>query len=187
MGDQQQTAELTNRRRQTQRWAAWAAACASALVANSALAGEAERAAASPAAVDQADLAPRTELEAAAQALIAPIAQRHVVRGADGGLNLWLLSDLAFEKAVAEARRAISAKRPLRGSFALENWTYVDADRSGLMDLVGGTAPRRLRLTRHLHGVLMEVQDGADASESPRWLPPFRPQANPLMHGAMLR
>lgn len=135
----------------------------------------------------QAALAPKTELEAAAQALIAPIAQRHVVRGAEGGLELWLISDVAFEKAVAEVRRTISTKRVLRGTFTLEKWTYVDSDRSGLLELAGGSSPRRLRLTRHLQGVLLEVQDGAGADEAPRWLPPFRPQAQPLLHGPMLR
>lgn len=132
-------------------------------------------------------LTPRTELEAAAQELLLPVTGRHVVRAADGGLELWLISDLPFEKSVAELRRAISSKRALRGGFSLQNWTYVDADRSGLLELVGGSAPRRLRLTRHLQGALLQVQDGADADEAPRWLPPFRPQALPLLHGAVNR
>lgn len=174
MGSAQQTAEWAGHGRTAKRWAAIACGLATVLEA-------------APAHAQEPGLGAKTELEAAAQALIAPIAQRHVVRGAEGGLELWLISDVAFEKAVAEARRSISTKRPLHGAFSLEKWTYVDADRSGLMELVGGSAPRRLRLTRHLHGVLLEVQDGADASEAPRWLPPFRPQAQPLMHGAMLR
>lgn len=174
MGRAQRAAEFVGRGRAARRLALIAAAWGTALVSGSAVAVE-------------SDVAPKTELEAAAQALIAPIAQRHVVRSAEGGVELWLISDVAFEKAVAEARRTISTKRALQGAFTLEKWTYVDADRSGLMELVGGSMPRRLRLTRHLHGVLLEVQDGADASEAPRWLPPFRPQAQPLMHGAMLR
>lgn len=134
-----------------------------------------------------AALAPRTELEASAQELLTPITGRHVLRSPDGGLELWLISDQPFEKSVAELRRAISAKRSLRGGFTLQNWTYVDADRSGLLELAGGSAPRRLRLTRHLQGSLLQIQDGADGSEAPRWLPPFRPQAAPLFHGALNR
>ncbi len=134
-----------------------------------------------------AALAPRTELEAAAQELLAPVTGRHVLRSPDGGLELWLISDQPFEKSVAELRRAISAKRSLRGGFSLQSWTYVDADRSGLLELAGGSAPRRLRLTRHLQGSLLQIQDGADAAEAPRWLPPFRPQAVPLFHGALNR
>lgn len=132
-------------------------------------------------------VAPRTEMEAAAHELLTPVVSRLVLRSADGGLELWLISDRPFESAVAELRRAISAKRALRGGFALQGWTYVDADRSGLLELVGGGAPRRLRLTRHLQGSLLQIQDGADASEAPRWLPPFRPQAQPLTHGALNR
>lgn len=180
MGRTQQTAKST-------RW--WRVMAQVGLVAalGAGLATGRSAVAAVPQDASQAALAPQSELEAAAQSLLAPLAQRHVVRDAEGGLVLWLISDMAFEKAVAEVRRTISTKRTLRDAFTLENWTYVDADRSGLLELAGGSAPRRLRLTRHLHGVLLEVQGGADASEAPRWLPPFRPQAAPLMHGPMVR
>ena len=59
-----------------------------------------------------AALAPRTELEAAAQELLAPVTGRHVLRSPDGGLELWLISDQPFEKSVAELRRAASASSP---------------------------------------------------------------------------
>ncbi len=165
------------------RWNAAAKAGAAAALAAAGVALGPSTAAAEP----PADLAPRSELEAAAQELIQPVRGRHVQRSPDGGLELWLITDKPFEQSVAELRRAISSKRSLRGMFTLQNWTYVDADRSGLLELVGGSSPRRLRLTRHLQGSLLQIADGADSSEAPRWLPPFRPQALPLLHGPLNR
>lgn len=130
---------------------------------------------------------PATAQESAAAVLVTPLQQRHVVRNSDGGYDVWLLGGLEFEKTIEVARKAISAKRILFGSLRLERWTPIEADKTVLVDLTGGARPWRLRLSRHLTGSMVEIEDAGDPEQAPRWTPPFRPQPIFLLHGPVLR
>ena len=131
--------------------------------------------------------APRTEVEAAAQELVAPIQRRLTVRNDSGGYDVWLLTALNFEKATEAVRVAISSKRLFSNKFKMERWTYLEPDRSYLIDVSGGSRPYRLRLTRHMTGSLIEVQDAGEAADAPLWTPTYRAQPVLLPHGAIGR
>lgn len=126
---------------------------------------------------------PRTEVEAAARAVVEPVERRLVVRGETGTYDVWLVSGLDFDQAVESARRAISSKQRFGQGFFIERWTWLEPDRSYLVDLGGGTRPWRMRLTRHLTGSLLEVLGAGEAAEAPRWTPPYRPRPVLLTHG----
>lgn len=132
-------------------------------------------------------VAPATAHEAAAAVLVAPLQMRAVIRNGDGGYDVWLQGNMEFEKTIETARKAITAKRALFGTLRLERWTPIDADKTVLVDLVGGERPWRLRLSRHLTGSMVEIEEAGDAEQAQRWTPPFRPQPVYLLHGPVLR
>lgn len=131
--------------------------------------------------------APKDDAEAAAAEWVGPLEQRHVVRNGDGGLDVWLIGAAKFDDAVEAVRRALSAKKALQGGWRVDKWTYLEPDRSYLLDLSGSDMPLRMRLTRHLTGSLIELQQAGVAAEAPRWTPPFRPLPVLLLHGSAAR
>jgi len=138
-------------------------------------------------AAEPSPTAPRTEIEAAAQELVAPVQKRLTVRNDGGGYDVWLLTALDFEKTTEAVRVAISSKRLFSNKFRMDRWTYLEPDRSYLIDVVGASRPYRLRLTRHVTGSLLEVQDAGEAADAPRWTPTYRAQPVLLPHGAVGR
>lgn len=129
----------------------------------------------------------RGDVEGAVASLLPTVVRRQVVRTSDGSLNVWLLSDLDYEKSVEAVRKALSARKVLRANLRIERWSYLESDRSWLIDVAGDERPWRLRLSRHLAGSLVEVQDVGEATDAPRWSPPLRPLFVPLLHGAASR
>ena len=132
-------------------------------------------------------MAPRTEVEAAAQELLAPLGRRLTVRNDAGTHDVWLYSSLDFEKASEAFRVAISSKRLFSKVFRFERWTYLEPDRSYLIDVSGGSRPYRMRLTRHRGGSLLEVFEVGEIADAPRWSPTWRSQPVLLPHGAIGR
>ena len=131
----------------------------------------------------EAAAATRGELEVALTALTDPVARRVVVRNEQNQYDVWLISKLDFEKVSEVFRQAISAKRTLSGGLRIERWTWIDADRSYVLDVVGGVKPYRVRLTRHLAGAMLELEGAGAARDAPRWAPPYRPRPILLPHG----
>jgi hypothetical protein len=129
----------------------------------------------------------RSPLEAAVATWIAPVAQRLVVRNADGGLDVWLVGAGPFDAAMQAVRKAASARTTYDGGARAHGWTYLEPDRSYLVEAVVGEDPVRLRLTRHVTGTLVELQQTGTAAEAPRWVPPFRPLPVLMLHGGALR
>ncbi len=125
----------------------------------------------------------RGELELAVGPLAEPLQRRLVFRNDQNLYDVWLVSKLDFEKASEIYRQAISAKRPLSGGLRIERWTWIEPDRSYVLDIVGGEKPYRLRLTRHLGGSLLELENAGAARDAPRWAPPYRPRPVLLPHG----
>lgn len=154
------------------RLSAWAVAGAVTLTASSGLA-------------DQPAL--RSSLESAVATWIAPVAQRLVVRNADGGLDVWLIGAGPFDAAMEAVRHAATARTTYDGGVRAHGWTYLEPDRSYLVDANVGDEPVRLRLTRHVKGTLVELQQTGTAAEAQRWVPPFRPQPVLMLHGGALR
>ena len=118
---------------------------------------------------------------------MAPLQQRLVVRNGDGGLDVWLVGATAFEVAVETVKRAVAARKTLDGGITLQRWTYLEPDKSWLLDLQVADEALRLRLTRHVTGSLFELQQTGTAAEAPRWTPPYRPQPVYLLHGGAVR
>jgi hypothetical protein len=127
--------------------------------------------------------ATRGELEVAMSELAGPLVRRAVVRNEQNLYDVWLISKLDFEKTSEVFRQAISAKRPLSGGLRIERWTWIDADRSYVLDVAGGAKPYRVRLTRHLGGAMLELESVGAAKDAPRWAPPYRPRPVLLPHG----
>lgn len=127
------------------------------------------------------------DIEASVELLWPNIVHRRVVRTSDGSLNVWLRSDADFERAVQSLQKAQAGKKVLRGGLRIVRSALLDGDKSYLLDLAGGERPWRLRLSRHLNGSQIEVQDLGEASDAPRWTPPLRPTPILLPHGAMPR
>ncbi|MSP91032.1 MAG: hypothetical protein EXR79_04385 [Myxococcales bacterium] len=125
--------------------------------------------------------AERDPAEIAVTPLLAPVRARRVVR-ADPA-DLWLVTDTDFDRVVALAQKWVSARRPLDGGLRLERFTFLEPDRSYVLELAGGARPARLRLSRHLDGALLELQQVGDPREAPRWAPPWRPPPVVLWHG----
>ncbi len=125
----------------------------------------------------------RGELESAFLPLVEPLKHRVVIRNEQNLYDVWLVSGLDFEKASELYRQAISAKRPLSGGLRIERWTWIEPDRSYVLDVGGGEKPYRLRLTRHLGGSLLELENAGVARDAPRWAPPYRPRPVLLPHG----
>lgn len=129
-------------------------------------------------------LAPRTQQEAALQDASQPIEQRLTVRNDAGRYDVWLVSGLDFEKLSDLLRKAVGARRDLGHGWRLEHWSYLEADRSYVGDLTGESS-WRLRLTRHLAGSLLEVENLGDQADAPPWAPPYRPRPVLLPHGSV--
>jgi hypothetical protein len=129
-------------------------------------------------------LAPRTEAEAAVQAVAPPIEQRRTVRNDAGRYDVRLVSKLDFEKLSDLLRKAVGARRELGHGWRLEHWTYLETDRSYVGDLTGQET-WRLRLTRHLTGSLIELENLGDQADAPPWAPPYRPRPVLLPHGSV--
>ena len=127
--------------------------------------------------------AARGELEVAIGALVEPLARRVVVRNDQNLYNVWLISKLDVEKAYQACLNAVSANRRLAGNLRIERVTPIDADRSYVLDVVGGQKPYRVRLTRHLGGSMLELENAGAARDAPRWAPPYRPRPVLLPHG----
>ena len=125
----------------------------------------------------------RGELESAIGPLVEPLKRRVVLRNEQNLYDVWLISGLDFEKASEVYRQAISAKRTLSGGLRIERWTWLEPDRSYVLDVAGGEKPYRLRLTRHLAGALLEMEGVGAARDSARWAPPYRPRPVLLPHG----
>lgn len=125
----------------------------------------------------------RGELEMAVGLLAEPLLRRTVIRNDQNLYDVWLISKLDFEKASEVYRQAISAKRPLSGGLRIERWTWIEPDRSYVLDVAGGEKPCRLRLSRHLAGALLELENAGVARDAPRWAPPYRPRPILLPHG----
>ncbi|MSQ82954.1 MAG: hypothetical protein EXR77_08560 [Myxococcales bacterium] len=130
---------------------------------------------------------PKNELETAVSSWVAPLQQRLVVRNGDGGLDVWLIGATAFEVAVETVKRAVAARKTLDGGITLQRWTFLEPDKSWLLDLQVADEALRLRLTRHVTGSLFELQQTGTAAEAPRWTPPYRPQPVYLLHGGAVR
>jgi hypothetical protein len=126
---------------------------------------------------------PRTPVEAAARALLGSVSTRRVVWNDRGGLDLWLVSTVDFDRAAELARATVSSRRILDEGFRLEGFTWLEPDRSYLMDLKGGSRQFRVRLTAHLSGSLLEVHEGGDSASAPAWTPTWRPRPVMLRHG----
>lgn len=129
--------------------------------------------------------APKSALEAAVHGLLKPVQQRITVRNDAGSYDLWLVSGLDFDRVTEYFRAAISAKKQLGPGLRVQPWTYLEPDRSYLMDLTGASRPYRLRLTRHLAGTMLEMLDAGEASDAPRWSPAYRAKPILLLHGAV--
>ncbi|MBM4346071.1 MAG: hypothetical protein FJ100_22085 [Deltaproteobacteria bacterium] len=129
----------------------------------------------------------RSPLESAVATWIAPVAQRLVVRNADGGLDVWLVGAGPFDAAIEAVRKAASARTAYDGGVRARGWTWLEPDKSYLVETSVGDDMVRLRLTRHGRGALVELQQTGTASEAPRWVPPYRPQPVLLLHGGALR
>ncbi len=127
------------------------------------------------------------DAEATVDLLWPNVVSRRVVRTSDGSLNVWLRSDAEFERAVESLKKAQTGKKVLRGGLRIVRSAFLDGDKSYLLDLAGGERPWRLRLSRHLSGSLIEVQDLGEASDAPRWTPPLRPALILLPHGSIPR
>ncbi|MBI5608864.1 MAG: hypothetical protein HY902_08275 [Deltaproteobacteria bacterium] len=127
------------------------------------------------------------DIETTAELLWPNIVHRRVVRTSDGSLNVWLRSDADFERAVQSLQKAQAGKKVLRGGLRIVRSALLDGDKSYLLDLAGGERPWRLRLSRHLAGTQIEVQDLGEASDAPRWTPPLRPTPILLPHGLLPR
>ena len=125
----------------------------------------------------------RGDLELSVTPLLDPIARRSVLRNDQNLYDVWLVSKADFEKVAEAVRLAISAKRPLAGGLKLDRWTWLEPDRSYVVDVTGGRKPLRFRLTRHLNGALVELFDAGVATDAPRWAPPYRPRPLLLPHG----
>lgn len=131
-----------------------------------------------------ADPVTRGELELAVSPLAEPLLRRLVFRNDQNLYDVWLISKIDFEKASELYRQSISAKRSLAGGLRIERWTWIEPDRSYVLDIAGGEKPYRLRLTRHLAGSLLELENAGVARDAPRWAPPYRPRPVLLPHGA---
>jgi len=129
--------------------------------------------------------AAKSAVEAAVQGMLKPVRQRLTVRNDAGSYDLWLISGLDFDRVTEYFRAAISAKKQLGPGLQVQPWTYLEPDRSYLMDLTGASRPYRLRLTRHLAGTMLEMLDAGEASDAPRWSPAYRAKPILLPHGAV--
>ncbi len=135
--------------------------------------------------LDVLPTAPKSALEAAVHPLLKPVLQRLTVRNDAGSYDLWLVSGLDFDRVTEYFRAAISAKKQLGPNLRVQPWTYLEPDRSYLMDLTGASRPYRLRLTRHLSGTMLEMLDAGEASDAPKWAPAYRAKPILLLHGAV--
>ncbi len=129
-------------------------------------------------------MAPRTEAEAAVQTEAMPIGQRLTLRNEAGRYDVWLVSGLDFEKLSEKLRKAVSARRDLGDGWRLEQWTYLESDRSYVGSLVG-QGEYKLRLSRHLAGSLVELENAGNQADALPWAPPYRPRPVLLMHGSV--
>ncbi len=127
----------------------------------------------------------RGPLETAVLSLAEPVTRRVVVRNEQNLYDVWLISKLAFEATGEAFRQAVSAKRTLPGGLHVASLTWIAPDRSYVLDVVGGDKPYRLRLTRHLAGSMLELENAGVARDAPRWAPPYRPRPLLLPHGMM--
>lgn len=125
----------------------------------------------------------RSEGEEAILPLVDPVGKRFVLRNEQNLHDVWLISTLNFEKVAEAVRQAISTKRALPGGLRVDHWTWLEPDRSYVLELAGGTKPYRMRLTRHLNGSLLELENAGVPADAPRWAPPYRPRPILLPHG----
>jgi len=126
---------------------------------------------------------PAGELETAALSLASPVTQRRVVRNERGLYDVWLLTASDFEQVTRSVHQAVGGKRLVPGGLRFDRVTWLEPDRSYLVDLVSGGKFQKLRLSRHLQGSLLECADAGLASEAPRWTPPYHPRPLLLWHG----
>jgi hypothetical protein len=125
----------------------------------------------------------RSPLETALRTVSGPIEARRVVRDASGSVDVWLLASQGFDAAAELARAAVSSRRDLAAGHRLTRFTWIEPDRSYLIDLAGQGRTWRVRLTAHLQGTLWQIEGGGDVSEAPRWAPTWRPAPVLLRHG----
>jgi len=126
----------------------------------------------------------RGALETAVSALAEPIVRRVVVRNDQNLYDVWLISSVAFETMGEAFRQAVSTKRMLANGLHVTSFTWIAPDRSYVLDVAGGEKPFRLRLTRHLAGSMLELENAGTARDAPRWSPPYRPRPVVLPHGS---
>jgi len=140
---------------------------------------------ASPVAIGQEPvIKANSPAERSLMALLGPIDQRHVVRNDAGHYDIWLISSLSLDAAADQVRKAIGSRRDLGDGARLQPWTWLEGDRSYLLELAG---PRRikLRLTRHLKQSLIELEDLGTLAQAPPWAPAYMPPPLPLAHGSV--
>lgn len=125
----------------------------------------------------------QSELEVALVPVVEQVAKRLVLRNEQNLHDVWLVTRTDFEKVSEAIRQAISSKRALSGGLRIERWTWLEPDRSYVVDVAGGRKPWRFRLTRHMGGALLELYDAGAASDAARWAPPYRPKPILLPHG----
>jgi hypothetical protein len=132
-----------------------------------------------------ADEPARTQAELAVSPLVEVVKARRTLRG-DGGLHdVWLVSDGDFDHLAERARTWVSARKALDGGMRLERFTFLEPDRSYVLELAGGGRSWKLRLSRHLQGSLLELPGLGAAADAPRWAPPWRPEPPLLFHGPL--
>lgn len=129
------------------------------------------------AAVDPAEFAVRT--------FAATVDDRIVVRDGPAQLDVWLFAKVPFAELADRIRNAISTKKQLVGGYSFEGWTWIEPDRTYLIDVVGPTKVR-VRMSRHLDGTLLVLPELGKAADAARWTPPYRPTPINMPHGPVM-
>lgn len=124
-------------------------------------------------------------VEEAVATLIAPVTSRVVVRNDEGGYDVWLRGDTAWDKARERIAGAHDVKLALSGGWRIAKATWIDADKAYWLDMTtaADAEPLRVRVTRDLQTVLVELRDCGVAKDAGRWAPPYAPMPVNLLHG----
>ncbi len=120
--------------------------------------------------------------EVAVRTVVGNVKDRIVVRDGPAQIDVWLFCEMSFDKMSEQIRGAISTRRALVGGFRISHWTWIEPDRTYLIDLVG-PKQLRIRMTRHLKGTLLILPGIGSAKDAPRWTPPYRPLPLNMPHG----
>ncbi len=121
--------------------------------------------------------------EAAFTLFAKPVVRRTVVRGDRQALDVWLVSKQPFAKTGERLQQAAAVQLTLPHGYKVVRATWLDADQTWWVDLVGGTHEVRARVSRHRDGSLLVLGGLGHKRDAKPWAPPYKPLPINLPHG----